>query len=312
MQFKQTHEGLLCFRNDDDDKKKEREEREEINMLTQPIKGQKKIIELYHNCSPDKKTRFNFILAWFSSPRFNYNEIPDDERNEAMKPCLDQWQFIYYRHNGGNKGKEEEKEEEEKEEYYSGNMLSLLSSEWHCCCSQKIEHCYYYQNVINGNILLIGSWCIKKFAPGTRIEKDYDLVRKVIRTCLDCKKRVICLKIVNGLCPDCYPSSRHKQDDKRICLACFQLKKCKFERCKKCYRNNYPKHNIVVEEDVKTCSDCGEIFYAREEWKKVCLTCYKKNEKTCSLCKETFYAREKWKKVCLTCYKKGRGKSSSS
>lgn len=287
----------------------------EIDMITRPDEGTLMISDLYESCDMDKPTRFKFILAWFSEPSLDYREIegtPDEET--MMRDCLNQWSFLSSCYDRGFRQHFDEADEVE----------TTTKETSTCACSQYIENRYYFRNKHNGNVLLIGSSCLKKFASETTMAADYDQVRKILRSCDNCGERTICTEIVNGFCRTCYPDEI-TEEDKTICLACLNLRLCKFGRCKKCYQEEKPRLVIVDEtmkavqqpvvENNKVCQKCKEGFFAVEDWKKICLDCYRQqgDNKTkkvatgtpreCQHCKQEFLADQEWKKTCSGCYK---------
>lgn len=261
----------------------------EINMISAPSEGDEKINQLYNQCGKGKPIRFKFILSWFSSPRINYMQIKDDDEcNEIMKRCMDQWSFYACQY--GDKYRQEEIEED-----HNPNSTTT------CICSQYIQNIFYYRNKINGNILRIGCVCILKFARGTAMQEDYNIIKKLFRSCLRCNKTTLCTEIRNNLCLDCCPSIR----DKRVCMSCLRLRKSKYNLCKKCWKEGNYKILVIPEQQVKSCSKCNKSFYVREDWMKICRSCWEQKNisKTCDKCHTSFYTDLEWKTTCGSCYK---------
>ncbi len=284
----------------------------EIDMITRPAEGALMIADLYESCDMDKPTRFKFILAWFSEPSLDFREIqgtPDEET--MMRDCLNQWSFLSSCYDRGFRQHFNDNDEVE---------TTTKETTTTCACSQNIENRYYFRNKLNSNVLLIGSSCLKKFASETTMAEDYLQVRKILRPCDNCGETTPCTDIVNGFCRVCYPDDI-TEEDKTICLACLNLRLCKFGRCKKCYKEEKPRLVIVNEtqrEEVhdpktqKTCTACQQTFHALEDWKKICPPCYKqqREDKTkqgtsreCQHCKQEFLTDQDWKKTCSGCYK---------
>ena len=267
----------------------------QIDMLHCSDDGQISINELYKQCGSEKPTRFNYIVCYYSSPAIDYLAIKDSpDEKKIVDDCLNQWQF-YCVHNSSFR--------DDEDILQADNPLFVKEAT--CCCSQYIEHRYYFRNTVNSNILRFGSECIKKMAGGTRMYDEYCLVKKIIRPCKKCLKNTLCFDIRDNQCLDCYQGDPNGEC-KRVCLSCLKLRITKYGQCKKCWQEGKRRYNIVTDDMVKTCQQCYESFYAKEDWKKLCLNCYKPNGKSrvCLDCYQHFSADEDWKKICPTCYKK--------
>ena len=58
---------------------------------------------------------------------------------------------------------------------------------------------------------------------------------------------------------------------------------------------------------MKLCASCHAPFHADEDWKTLCLACFKRSKATpiqraCVDCGETFTAKATWQTLCRDCY----------
>ena len=112
-----------------------------------------------------------------------------------------------------------------------------------CICSHPITDSYYIINQYNGNILLIGQDCIKKFFP-ERVQDQVLTIRKGFRKCKYCKCTHKSIEMLSGYCRNCLGNIK-KGSIKRACLNCF----------------------------------CFKIGTTQPLWKKICVACYKTKDK---------------------------------
>ena len=58
---------------------------------------------------------------------------------------------------------------------------------------------------------------------------------------------------------------------------------------------------------MKLCASCYAPFHADEDWKTLCLACFKRSkaapiQRACADCGETFTAKATWQTLCRDCY----------
>jgi hypothetical protein len=113
----------------------------EINALEDSDGARAQLLSLYEEAglSPhdgvQMDEKFDEVICHFSSD-------PEQGINDA----LDEWESM-------------------------DEVVDLGGEEQYCCCSKKIRQPYYVQNRENGNILVIGKECVKKF-DGDQDESD--------------------------------------------------------------------------------------------------------------------------------------------
>ena len=213
-----------------------------IDMLHYPVQGQLAIENVYQQTGISQKPdRFQVILRVYST-----------DMNQSIVQGLPQWHIIHTR--------------------FTGNFGEHPS---HCICSQVIERLYFVQNSLNGNILLIGHECIKKFGSESLIAES-SIIGKFYRKCQHCSKSTFFTDIIGGCCPNC---TIYAENTKRCCRSCLKLSKIAENnwRCKSCIQNSKPA--IIIYQFRKTCRRCQKIFHTDAEFKDTCLECYQARSK---------------------------------
>lgn len=199
-----------------------------IDMLRHPQSGQPALEEIYNQTGVSKKQeRFQIIIQCYSTDQ----SLPLDQ-------CLSEWYIIHARKTS-----------------QSENFKPR------CCCSQDIERLYFVQNSLNGNILLVGGECIKKFGSDS-LKTERQIISKFYRKCEHCDKLTFFTQIVGGCCPNC---SKHAENEKRYCRSCLRLSKIRNNnwRCNACIEHQKP--IIEVFHYQKTCQQCRKIVYLYDD-----------------------------------------------
>ena len=209
----------------------------EIDMLREPDLGQSAIDSIYQQTSVlQKPERFGIVIQFYSTNR----TLPPDD-------CLKEWIILYTR--------------------FSGHFAHSTPR---CFCSQSISRLFFIQNKYNGNILLIGADCIKKFGSDS-LKSEKQTMGKFYRHCNHCGQSTLFTEIVDGNCQNC---SEGLDKEKRCCHSCLKL--CKIIkgnlRCKTCIQLGKPRIEICKFE--KTCENCQKIFYVADDFKTICSDCY--------------------------------------
>lgn len=213
-----------------------------IDMLHHQQLGQIAIEQLYENTGIfAKPERFQLIIRAYSR-----------DVNQPLEICMPEWHILFTRFRNSN----------------IQGMFGDLPS--HCCCSQDIEKLYFVQNSVTGNILLVGSECIKKFG-SEALKQERTVIGKFYRKCLNCAKSTFFTDIVGGHCSNCDDSA---PNDKKCCRACLKLAKIKENnwRCKACIKKQRP--YIQIFRYQKTCRRCQKTFYTDADFKDQCIDCY--------------------------------------
>lgn len=241
-----------------------------IDMLNNPYNGQILLHQLYEKYGVNSMPkRFELIITFFS----------DRSQTSNFKDYLNQWKLVVY-------------------------SPSLGDVKHHCCCSHEIMRLFYFLNTINHSILLIGSDCINKFASGTNMHRDYKIMKRLVRQCKNCHTNVMVDTIIGGYCPNC---QEHNDTNKRYCVTCLKLKVAdatEKRRCKQCYREGRTNYINILRTQV--CHGCQSEFSIKnnEKWKTHCGSCINKSKIACKTCGDPFFARAQWMKECLQCYKR--------
>ena len=235
----------------------------DIDMLHRGDQGQNLIDDLYLQLNVSNKTqRFQAIVCHYSNPGYTWQQLQhmsEEQQKAIINAKLQEW-FIL---------------EETRADHYGT---------YKCCCSQHLDILFYVKNRHNDNVLLIGSVCIDKFAKGTQLEQEKNLMVKMAKKCDHCTTIVPFTEIIGGCCskPEC---QRHRKNSKTICHACLNLRKTTYDRCKRCYQDGVPKidfdvTNLPMEESfdrVRQCVNdhCEEIFFAKADHITKCIKCFK-------------------------------------
>lgn len=115
-----------------------------------------------------------------------------------------------------------------------------------CICSKdNLKRIYYIQNLYNGNILIVGSDCIKKFCGDSLIQfikNNESNIKKIFKKCEKCNVDNYVSDIVDNICKICYSENNNNTLEKnnkivsKVCLSCYKIKKINYykHRCDKC------------------------------------------------------------------------------
>lgn len=268
-----------------------------IDMIKRPDHGTELIAQVYlMEHVQSKPDRFAAVLMHFSSPSVSYESVRyQNDYAATYDRCLSQWR-----------------------------VHSIISGDFgfKCCCSQDIEHLHYVRNTDNGNILLVGSSCINKFAPNSKMKDDKNRLNKFFYTCRGCREPTAFNRIVDGHCskPAC---SAQRTSDKRICRVCLNLRQLNgHPRCKGCWKNENDNYvdviiaddNHDVSERMRLCSTCSKTFYADADFKTQCLSCWKAQQVQPARPPGTRYIPSKahmYHKLCATCHQQFATSESS-
>lgn len=242
-----------------------------INMLNNGDVDQYVIQDLYEQYHVSTQPeRFRIILLHFSENQQNtdISELQESQKEKKLEELfyqyITQWNIYISTKNMGN---------------YTTN----------CCCSHVIHRLYYIYNRFNGNILLVGSICIKKvFERSSKLGRGTEIplhleYKKVSRLIKHYKK--------------------HGEMPKDITT---------IDNCKKCnVESVVNSHNMCEKCSKKKCLGCGELFYINDNnsWYKYCSNCFRENhvKKMCKICGVLFNVNKEeanWKKLCSPCYAK--------
>lgn len=242
----------------------------EINMMNHNGLGQLSLETMYTEKNvKEKPDKFRASILQYSSPSIDINKLrnaPDIDFQDILVFCLNQWEMLY--NAGGSEGER-----------------------CRCCCSQNIEKLNFYKNAHNGNVLMIGSDCVKKFgkSSSTRMYDDHKLYSKIFKKCIQCKKKVPANEFIGNCCISDY-CQQSNTSSKRPCISCLDLKNR--EKCKKCTLANNP-NIIIVRVDI-TNSSFGEQVHGL----------LLKYRKTCTKCKQRFYSTTRVN--CTQCFEEMR------
>ena len=211
-----------------------------------------------------KPDKFRASILQYSHPSIDINKIrntSNDNFQDVIIFCLNQWKMLSSA--GGSNGER-----------------------CHCCCSQHIENLNFYENVLNGNVLMIGSDCVKKFARNTRMHDDHKLYSKIFRKCIGCNEKIVINEIVGNCCKKkvCQQS---KTSDNIPCISCFKL--TSQEKCNKCTSANNP-NIIIVKVDIANSNFSEQVYALLLKYKKTCTKCnqrfYSTTRANCTQCLE--------------------------
>ena len=202
-----------------------------------------------------------------------------------------------------------------------------------CICSHLIKKKFYVKNIVNSNILRLGSECIHKFYGGTSVEHDMEEYLKrtkvggVRRWCGGCERNNIVEDAPSWhtMCKKCYKNgvtdttSSTDEFFNRQCDTCSKYVIPKSEpewkkQCSQCF-----KRGVVVEdvEGSRQCDSCSKYVIPKSEpeWKKQCSQCFKRGvvvedvegSRQCDGCLKHVIPKSEpeWKKQCSQCFKRG-------
>lgn len=162
-----------------------------------------------------------------------------------------------------------------------------------CICSQNIEHLYFIENQLNGNVLMVGSNCICKFGTDEMIETVQSLARQrnnketLRRQCYSCGKyRIGPTKPDYFIqCKPCYQEKRPMLEIfQRECITCKQKnipinKYDKIQECIKCYTQRQQRELSLDSSKYRKCVSCDYLIASSEPWwKKQCISCFRKSK----------------------------------
>ena len=280
-----------------------------INLLYSSETDDEKVKSLWTQLYTEQKTtkmdkRLMYVVNHYSSP----DDIIYPSEEERFKTCKDEWDVISV---------------EEKESF--------------CICSKNpILHSFYIKNMINGNILRIGSECIRKFS-NTKMDHDSAILLKQItynpensstkrRFCPGCKKNNIMPSSEFQICKPCWKKGKKPESvlyhDGRECESCGRLTipssaESWKKKCIDCFRKSQETPKTTTSSkpisSFRICEDCREptIDPNDPSWKKICGPCYQhkmSSYRKCETCKKMVIKKDEpdWKKVCITCFKSSR------
>lgn len=170
------------------------------------------------------------------------------------------------------------------------NMLKFCLNQWEmfvtadsgeylkCCCSHDILCLNFYQNVLNNNVLMIGSDCINKFTKDTKIHNDYKLYSKIFRKCAYCNRKTLVTEIIGNCCQDC---QLFKQSNNQPSVWAIPVSKCPpnpaarpYRECTKCSLSNNP-DIIIIKADITSNDITCQVKSLLLNYKKICTKCDK-------------------------------------
>lgn len=252
-----------------------------INMLRQPEQGQALIEHLYGRKSlslvkqSHMKEKFQLVIIFFSSYGNSSMDL-DEAFNRAI------------------------------EEYRMFIKLEPDGREHYCSCSHPINQLYYIINNTNGNILVVGSECIKKLCP-EEFQDSMKSLNRAFRSCKQCKTFHKTTTMISGLCSKCSQVFPHK--GKKACQKCFRFRISESWKnlCKECYKSRQETRYIEPLNDRKICISCSQSFIPLKTSYTKCQECYDESKdskkKICLSCHQPFYPIQEWFPRCLKCYR---------
>ena len=185
----------------------------------------------------NQKIRFDYILLWYSQER--------KDINEAIK----EWEMV-------------------KE------INDTDIDDTKCICSHDIKFKFYITNLINDNILRVGSDCIGKLN-SDRLNKEMLAVKYIgkKRQCKDCGHHKISPDKESWItrCVPCY--RKYKNMKHRNCLDCNKYMTDKdVTYCQSCYLE----HKIYSEMEYRECEICKKrnIHPKTPAYVDKCVSCY--------------------------------------
>lgn len=207
-----------------------------------------------------KSDRFAYILHKFS--------VDDTPWIPHSLNCIDQWKVVV-----------------------TPSSNPINDHKIQCICSQYIEHTYYIENQINGNVLIVGSSCICKFGTDEMAETVRSIARqrnnkeKLRRQCFSCGKYRIGLKKPDYI-NQCKPCYKEKLPFLEIflfdCATCKRRiipvnKQDKIKECPDCYREKEQKELAKNPSNCRKCTTCDYLITG-PKWKKQCYKCYRESK----------------------------------
>lgn len=175
-----------------------------------------------------------------------------------------------------------------------------------CCCSHRIKNVFSIIHKTTGDTMEMGSRCIKRFEDkekNSKVNRLLNLLKNEnIKYCakLDCDSKTRVRQSVVDQFPD------QKEFYHKKCL------KSKFKQCTRCdLYEDYDCKCVTT----RTCVDCEVDMHNPEEWRKSCISCWKKKQthptKKCIICDVTMYNTEEWRKKCGFCWYNKKTKTVS-
>ena len=244
-----------------------------INMIDNGVIGQLTLEDMYDEKNvrsmPD---RFNAAIFQYSCPSLDINKLPysSSDFSNVLNFCLNQWELL---------------------------VVADCGQRLKCCCSHAIMCLNFYKNVLNDNVLMIGSDCIKKFTKKTKIHNDYMLYDKLFKKCAHCNRKILATETLGGCCQNC---QQFKKSNNRPCSSCFRMSS--ESKCNLCRISNSP-DNIIIKadftSDVFTSNDITSNDITSQA--KLLLLNYKK---LCTKCSKDFYSVSRID--CVQCLEKER------